>query len=80
MDGIDAAAREVIEEMAKLSGLILWRVKIGWANKGQKGVVNQIVKARTAVEAVQLAWSCEDDRDIRTVEVEWLGPVESVIE
>ena len=45
---------------------------------GRKGEINEVVKAKNAVEAITLAWDPKDPRNLRTVHVEWMCPVESV--
>jgi hypothetical protein len=57
---------------------ILWRVNVTWANRGKVGETETIVAATDAITALQIAWNSEDDGDLRTVEVEWLSPVECV--
>lgn len=69
---------QIAEEMAAMSGLVLWRVKATWANKGRTGEIDCVVEASEAIEAVRLAWRCEDVEDLRNVSVEWLCPIESV--
>lgn len=72
------ALREIIEGLADMSGAILWRVTGTWANGGRTGRFDDVVEARTATEAIAIAWGCEDDEDLRTVSAEWLCPIESV--
>ena len=66
------------EGFTDMSGLILFRVAIPWAAQGRSGDHTVIVQARDGSEAPTRAWAVEDNRDIRTVSVEWLCPVESV--
>jgi hypothetical protein len=72
-------AKEILEEMEKMSGVMLWHVKMTWAHRGRTGKQSSIVAAETAIQAVQVAWESEDDRDLRAVSVEWLAPVECVL-
>lgn len=71
--------RQIVSDLEVMSGIVLWRVKASWANKGRLGEFDQIVAAHNAIEAIRIAWEPEDERDLRTVEVEWLCPVESVV-
>lgn len=74
----DGVANEILEEMAAMSGLILWHVTGTWANNGRTGEIDEIVEAETATEAIVCAWEPEDDRDLRTINAKWLCPIESV--
>jgi hypothetical protein len=70
--------QEIIEEMIEMSGCILWRVTGTWAHNGRTGEFSDIVIARDALEAVKRVWEPEDPKDLRTIQAEWLCPVESV--
>jgi hypothetical protein len=70
--------REIMDSMAEMSGLVFWRVTGTWASNGRTGKIDDIVEAKTATEAIAIAWACEDDRDLRTIHAEWLCPIESV--
>ena len=70
--------QEVMEDVATLSGLVLWRVNVTWANNGHTGKVACVVVAKTATEARAIAWEGEEDSDLRTIYAEWLCTVESV--
>ena len=70
--------REVMDDLASMSGMTLWRVTGTWSNKGRTGTIDDIVEATTAMEAIARAWEPEDDRDVRTVSAEWLCPIECV--
>ena len=61
-----------------MAGMILWRVKGTWANKGRTGEIDSVVEAVNAIEAIEIAWRVEDPNDLRTVSVEWLCPVNCV--
>ena len=61
-----------------MAGLILWRVKGTWANKGRLGEIDSVVEAGNAIEAAMIAWQVEDPNDLRTLSVEWLCPVQCV--
>ena len=74
----NGAINEILDGIVEMSGIILFRVKVTWANKGRLGESDSIVLARDAIEAVQREWAPEDNRDLRTVSVEWLCPIESV--
>ena len=78
MDLPDGFINEVLDDLTELSGLILFRVTGTWANRGREGDIDEVVIARDAIEAMQRAWTVEDNRDLRTIESEWICPVESV--
>lgn len=52
----------------------IWRVKTTWAYAGRKGETDDLVEASDAIEALRRVWQEIDAEDLRTVEVEWLGP------
>lgn len=58
---------------------ILFHVRAAWASSGRVGAIDSIVSARDSIEALQVAWQTEDARQLRDVEIEWLGPEECVI-
>jgi len=70
--------QEVLDDLASMSGVVLWRVTGTWANNGRTGKIDDIVEATTATEAIARAWNPEDDRDLRTIYAEWLCPIECV--
>jgi len=78
MDIPNGVINEILDDIAEMSGIILFRVKTTWADRGKSGETDSIVLARDAIEAVQRVWEPEDLRDLRTVSVEWLCPIESV--
>ena len=45
--------RQIIEEMAAMSGFILWRVKATWANNGRVGEIDMVVEARDDAGAIK---------------------------
>jgi len=74
--------RSDIKRVYKLNDVkesILWHVKLTWANKGQTGKQDDIVQANNAVEALHKAWTIEDPRDLRTVDIKWLTPTECIV-
>lgn len=75
----DGFLKELDDELAAMSGLILFHVTGTWANKGRKGEIDCIVESRTAAEAIAIAWGPEDDRDLRTINAKWLSPIECVL-
>ena len=79
MDLPDGFVQEVLDDLSKLSGLVLFRVTCEWANKGREGKTNNIIIAKDAIEAVIKAWEVENDKDLRKVCIEWLCPVESIV-
>ena len=62
-----------------MAGMILWRVKGTWANKGRTGEIDEFVEAVNAIEAIEIAWQVENPNDLRTVSVEWLCPVSCIL-
>jgi hypothetical protein len=71
--------KEILNELASMSGYVLFRVIIEWASDGRTGIKDDIVIAIDAIEAIKRAWEGEDNKQIRTVEVEWLTPVECTL-
>ncbi len=70
---------EILDDLANMSGLVLFRVKIEWSDNGRTGSTSHIVEAMDAVQAINRAWCVEDARHIRDVSVEWLTPIECVL-
>ena len=62
-----------------VEGMILFRVKATWANRGREGGTDCIVAANNAIEALQQAWKVEDPEDLRDVTIEWLTPTDCVV-
>ena len=58
--------------------MILWLVKCKWARGGQLGRTKDIVVAQDSIEALRIAWECEDLKDLRDVSIKWLGPEECI--
>jgi len=57
----------------------LFRVKTTWANKGRIGSTDCVVVAPDAVTALTREWGkIENPDQLRTVEIEWLCPVDCV--
>lgn len=75
----DGVVRVILDDLAELSGLMLFRVTGTWANNGRTGEIDAAVIARDAIEAIQRSWGVEDNRDLRTIHAEWLCPVEGVL-
>lgn len=75
---IDGVMAGVLDALREMTGLCLFRVSGTWAHCGRTGEFTDIVAALDAISAVRRAWDVEDPRDLRTVLVEWLCPVESV--
>ena len=78
MDIPDGFINEILDDLTELSGLVLFRVTGTWASMGRTGSIDDIVIARDAIEAIERAWETEDNRQLRTVSVEWLCVVECV--
>ena len=76
--GLGKIAEIVADDIAKSSGLIVFRVKLTWANSGRLGETDEVVFAKDAAEAIRIVWEGEDPVDLRTVDVEWLCPVECI--
>lgn len=70
--------KEIIDGMRSMSGLCLWHVTGTWTNKGRTGTIDDVVEAKTATEAIAIAWEPEDDRDLRTISATWMTPIECV--
>jgi len=77
-ESAERLANELARQMAGMSGLVVFRVKLTWANSGRLGETDKVVFAKDAAEAIRITWEGEDPVDLRTVEVEWLCPVECI--
>lgn len=70
--------QEIIDDMIEMSGNIVFRIRGTWACNGRTGDIDNVVIAPDAIAAIRRAWEPEDPRDLRTINAEWLCPVESV--
>lgn len=66
----------VLEQLPKISSLVIWRVKCSWANNGRTGETDDLVVAEDAVSALQAVWEIEDPCDLRNVSIEWMCPAD----
>ncbi len=76
----DGMVREIMDDLAPLSGLVLFRVTGTWAHNGRSGTIDEVILAGDMIQAISRAWATEDNRDLRTIHAEWLSPVELIKE
>jgi hypothetical protein len=74
----DGVINEIMDEMVEMSGLVVFRVRGTFVNRGPGGELDEIVIARDPIEAMVTAWGDECASDLRTINAEWICPVESV--
>ncbi len=69
----------IFDRPSGMSGYIVFRVRSTWARNGRTGDDDRIVIAKNAIDAISMAWEPEDPQDLRTINAEWLCPVECVV-